>query len=85
MTAQEKQILNDKQIKGIQTAPQDSWGMSKQVEAEVRSMAKGRLKQDVRVRSQDELGELTRAFNQMSAELAQATRFPPPDDSRYCP
>ena len=36
-----------------------------------RSMAKGELNQDVRVRSRDELGELTRAFNQMSAELAQ--------------
>jgi signal transduction histidine kinase len=42
--------------------------------AAVRSMAKGRLKQDVPVRSQDELGELTRAFNQMSAELAQVTQ-----------
>ncbi|MCJ7623548.1 MAG: HAMP domain-containing protein, partial [Anaerolineaceae bacterium] len=42
--------------------------------AAVRSMAEGRLKQDVQVRSQDELGELTRAFNQMSAELTQVTQ-----------
>jgi signal transduction histidine kinase len=37
-----------------------------------RAMAQGQLGHQVRVRSQDELGELTRSFNQMSADLAQA-------------
>ena len=37
-----------------------------------RAMAQGDLEQQVVVRSQDELGELAAAFNQMSAELARA-------------
>jgi len=39
-----------------------------------RSMAQGQLEQQVPVRSGDELGELARAFNQMSADLARANR-----------
>lgn len=39
-----------------------------------RSMAQGQLEQQVPVRSGDELGELAQAFNQMSADLAQANR-----------
>ena len=42
-----------------------------------RAMARGELKQEVPVRSKDELGELTASFNQMSADLAKAT------DSRH--
>lgn len=38
----------------------------------LRAMQHGNLKQEVPVRSQDELGELTRTFNQMSKDLAQA-------------
>jgi signal transduction histidine kinase len=37
-------------------------------------MAHGRLAQQVTVRSKDELGELARSFNQMSADLAQANQ-----------
>lgn len=40
----------------------------------IRRMAAGELEQQVAVRSQDEVGELARAFNQLSAELAQLTR-----------
>ena len=36
------------------------------------AMAKGKLSQQVPVRSRDELGELTRTFNQMSADLEHA-------------
>ena len=36
------------------------------------AMAKGNLSQQVPVRSRDELGELTRTFNQMSADLERA-------------
>jgi two-component system sensor histidine kinase BaeS len=39
-----------------------------------RSMASGKLEQQVPVRSQDELGELAAAFNQMSADLARANQ-----------
>jgi two-component system sensor histidine kinase BaeS len=39
-----------------------------------RSMAQGQLEQQVPVRSEDELGELAQAFNQMSADLARANR-----------
>jgi signal transduction histidine kinase len=35
----------------------------------IRAMAQGDLKQSVQVRSQDELGDLAAAFNQMSADL----------------
>jgi len=38
----------------------------------LRAMQQGNLEQQVPVRSQDELGELTRAFNHMSRDLAQA-------------
>jgi signal transduction histidine kinase len=38
----------------------------------LRAMRQGNLEQVVPVRSQDELGELTQAFNQMSKDLAQA-------------
>lgn len=38
----------------------------------LRAMQHGNLEQVVPVRSQDELGELTRVFNQMSKDLAQA-------------
>ena len=37
------------------------------------AMARGQLEQQVPVRSDDELGELARAFNKMSAELARIT------------
>lgn len=40
----------------------------------IRAMTAGELGQQVPVQSQDELGELARAFNKMSADLAQATR-----------
>lgn len=38
------------------------------------AMAEGDLAQEVPVRSQDELGELTTAFNQMAADLTRATQ-----------
>ncbi|MEZ4731983.1 MAG: ATP-binding protein [Caldilineaceae bacterium] len=40
----------------------------------IRAMTAGELGQQVPVQSQDELGELARAFNKMSTDLAQATR-----------
>lgn len=39
-----------------------------------RQIAQGNLKQEVPVRTKDELGELTIAFNQMSADLNHATQ-----------
>ena len=42
--------------------------------AATRKMASGDLVQEVSVRSQDELGELTASFNQMSVDLARATQ-----------
>ena len=39
----------------------------------IRSMSRGNLRQKVAVRSHDELGELTHAFNQMSDDLERAT------------
>ena len=39
-----------------------------------RAVAKGELEQEIPVRSQDELGELVASFNQMSANLARATK-----------
>lgn len=42
--------------------------------AAARDMAQGQLEQRVSVRSGDELGELTQAFNQMSGDLARAIR-----------
>jgi len=38
----------------------------------VHAMAKGQLKQQVQVRSKDEIGELTSTFNQMSTDLQHA-------------
>lgn len=42
--------------------------------AATRAMARGALEQQVPVRSTDELGELARSFNQMSADLARANQ-----------
>lgn len=42
--------------------------------AATHAMAKGQLEQQVPVRSTDELGELSLAFNQMSADLARANQ-----------
>lgn len=39
------------------------------------AMAEGHLSQQVQVRSRDELGELTKTFNKMSADLEQANRL----------
>lgn len=47
----------------------------RELTAATRAMAKGKLKQQVSVRSQDELGELATAFNQMSADLARANQL----------
>lgn len=41
----------------------------------IRAVAKGQLKQQVPVRSQDELGELATAFNQMSADLTRSNEL----------
>jgi signal transduction histidine kinase len=41
----------------------------------IRAMAKGKLGVAVPVRSRDEIGELTNAFNQMSADLAQSNQL----------
>jgi signal transduction histidine kinase len=38
----------------------------------IRDMAKGRLQQQVPIRTRDELGELAEAFNEMSADLARS-------------
>jgi signal transduction histidine kinase len=40
-----------------------------------RALAQGELEQRVTIRSQDELGELASAFNQMSADLARANQL----------
>lgn len=45
----------------------------RELTAATRKMARGELGQQVPVRSQDELGELAGAFNQMSKDLEQAT------------
>jgi two-component system sensor histidine kinase BaeS len=44
----------------------------RELTAATREMARGKLGQQVPVRSQDELGELALAFNQMSSDLARA-------------
>jgi len=41
----------------------------------IQAMSRGELRQQVAVRSNDELGTLTRAFNQMSADLAHANEL----------
>jgi len=46
----------------------------RELTAATRAVARGDLEQQVAVRSQDELGELTAAFNQMSTDLARATQ-----------
>lgn len=38
-------------------------------------MERGTLRQELRVSARDELGELVRAFNQLSAGLARATQL----------
>jgi signal transduction histidine kinase len=47
----------------------------RELTAATHAMARGQLKQQVPVRSKDELGELTRTFNQMSADLANANHL----------
>ena len=44
----------------------------REMTAAARSLARGELGQQVKVRSGDEVGDLARAFNQMSHDLAQA-------------
>ena len=46
----------------------------KELTAATRAVARGELEQRVPVRSADELGELARSFNQMSADLARANQ-----------
>lgn len=46
----------------------------KELTEAVRDMARGRLEQHISVRSQDELGELATAFNDMSGRLAEVDR-----------
>jgi signal transduction histidine kinase len=46
----------------------------RELTAATQALAQGDLEQEVTVRSQDELGELAVAFNQMSAELARAVQ-----------
>lgn len=41
----------------------------------IRDMARGKLQQQVPVRTQDELGQLANAFNEMSADLARANEL----------
>ncbi|GAB4547399.1 MAG: ATP-binding protein [Anaerolineae bacterium] len=47
----------------------------RELTAATRALAKGELGQQVTVRTQDELGELAGSFNQMSADLAQASQL----------
>ena len=44
----------------------------RELTAAIRAMSGGQLQQEVPVRSEDELGTLTRAFNRLSADLARA-------------
>ena len=48
---------------------------TRELTAATRALARGDLKQQVPVRSRDELGELAQAFNQMSADLARAIQL----------
>ena len=45
-----------------------------QLTAAIHAMAAGNLHQQVSIQSQDEIGELARAFNQMSADLVRANQ-----------
>jgi signal transduction histidine kinase len=47
----------------------------RELTAATRALAEGDLHQEVPVRTRDELGELTRSFNQMSADLARSTEL----------
>ena len=47
----------------------------RELTAAARAMARGELKQQVPVRSRDELGDLAAAFNQMSADLVHANHL----------
>jgi two-component system sensor histidine kinase BaeS len=47
----------------------------RELTAATQAMARGKLDQRVTVRSRDEIGELARSFNQMSAELARASQL----------
>lgn len=47
----------------------------RELTAATRALARGQLEQKVTVRSQDELGDLAAAFNQMSADLARASQL----------
>lgn len=47
----------------------------RELTAAIRQMNKGVLKQQLPVRTQDELGELTRSFNQMSADLDRSAQL----------
>ena len=46
----------------------------RELTAATKAMAGGKLNQQVQVRSRDEIGELGRSFNQMSADLARASQ-----------
>ncbi|MEZ4706957.1 MAG: ATP-binding protein [Caldilineaceae bacterium] len=47
----------------------------KELTTAIHAMTGGQLKQEVAIRSQDELGELAAAFNRMSADLAHANQL----------
>jgi signal transduction histidine kinase len=47
----------------------------RELTAATRAVAKGRLGQQVPIRSRDELGDLAASFNQMSTDLAKATEL----------
>lgn len=46
----------------------------RELTAAIQAVAKGKLEQKVPVRSQDELGELAKSFNQMSSDLARSNQ-----------
>lgn len=47
----------------------------RELTAATQALARGRLDQQVSVRARDEIGELARSFNQMSADLARASQL----------